>query len=306
MRLLALVVYDFTLVLFDRYVTVDWSASSRPKRGKDSIWIAALGQDGSVSTMNPATRRAAEIAVCNILRQAVEDHHRVLIGFDFPYAYPRGFASALGLGGTPWSAIWAHLADRIEDDERNRNNRFEVADEINSQLEHPVFWGCPHGTRFEHLSPKKDRVIYGRASERRPQGLDEWREVEAVLHARGRHPQATWKLNGNGSVGGQSLTGIPVLARLRNDPALASVSSVWPFEVGIPDCPAGDPAVVHAEIWPSLRTIPPVAGQVKDESQVIFLAEEYRSRDRAGTLSSMFSAASSSVALEEGWILGVE
>jgi hypothetical protein len=289
--------------MFDRYVAVDWSASSRPKRGRDSIWIAVLGQNGSATTENPATRRAAEAVVREMLRQAVEDRHRVLVGFDFPYAYPRGYASALGLGGTPWSAVWRHLTDRIEDDERNANNRFQVADEINSRLAYPVFWGCPHGKRFEHLSPKKDRVIY---RSERPRGLGEWREVEAVLHARGQHPQATWKLYGNGSVGGQSLTGIPVLARLRNDPMLASASSVWPFEVGIPDCPEGDPAIVHAEIWPSLRTIPHVAGQVKDETQVMFLAEEYRSRDRAGTLWSMFGAASSSVALEEGWILGVE
>ncbi|MEC8241760.1 MAG: hypothetical protein VX084_11510, partial [Planctomycetota bacterium] len=26
--------------LFDAYLFIDWSANSRPKRGKDSIWIA--------------------------------------------------------------------------------------------------------------------------------------------------------------------------------------------------------------------------------------------------------------------------
>jgi hypothetical protein len=138
------------------------------------------------------------------------------------------------------------------------------------------------------------------------QGLREWREVEAVLHARRHRPQATWKLTGNGSVGSQSLTGIPVLARLRHDPVLAGASAVWPFEIVVPHLPEGEPAVVHAEIWPSLMTVPQVEGRVKDESQLIFLAEEYRNRDRSGTLRDLFAAASTQAAHEEGWILGVE
>jgi precorrin-8X/cobalt-precorrin-8 methylmutase len=291
-------------VLFDRYLIVDWSASSKPKGGKDSVWIADLGSDGPPLTRNPRTRREAEAIVRGVLREAVDERHRVLVGFDFPYSYPAGFACALGLDGAAWEAIWKCLAESIEDDDRNVNNRFHVADEINARLPNPVFWGCPNGKVFDHLAPTKDQVIYSLDGE--GEGLAEWREVEAILHAHRQHPQATWKLNGNGSVGGQSLTGIPVLARLRSDPALAAVSLVWPFEVAEPNFPDGEAAILHAEIWPSLRDIPAVEGQVKDESQVIFLAEEYRSRDLAGTLGSLFAAASSPAALEEGWILGVE
>lgn len=47
-----------------------------------------------------------------------------------PYAYPSGFAAALGLTGEPWRAIWAFLRDRVHDDLRtNDNDRFEVASE---------------------------------------------------------------------------------------------------------------------------------------------------------------------------------
>ena len=34
------------MALFDSYVMVDWSAESRPKRGKDSIWLAHLRRVG--------------------------------------------------------------------------------------------------------------------------------------------------------------------------------------------------------------------------------------------------------------------
>jgi hypothetical protein len=49
-----------------------------------------------------------------------------------------------------------------------------------------------------------------------------------------------------------------------------------------------------------------VAGQVKDETQVIGIAARFRDEDRAGTLRDLFAAAAASRASgEEGWILGV-
>lgn len=290
-------------MLFDRYITVDWSANSKPKEGPNTIWICDLSAQGEPSTANPRTRRAAEAILRESLRRSVESRERVLVGFDFPYAYPAGLASALSLSGEAWTAIWKYLEERIEDDEKNRNNRFEVADAINAQLRDHLFWGQPTKKHLDHLLPTADRAVY--ATDGQEGWLTEWREVERVLRRNGQYPQSTWKLNGNGSVGGQSLTGIPVLARLRTDPALAPCSKVWPFEVMEPNFASGQPAVLHAEIWPSLLSVPEVEGQVKDESQVIYLAREYRTRDLEGSLASLFAAASSPLALEEGWILGV-
>ncbi len=113
-----------------------------------------------------------------------------------------------------------------------------------------------------------------------------------------------WKLWGAGSVGSQTLTGIPVVYRLRHDSRLEAISRVWPFEVDIPELPEGRGAVVHAEIWPSLDAIPYQAGLVKDQAQVLALAQSLRHRDRSGTLAAIFIAPSSA-ATEEGWILGV-
>jgi hypothetical protein len=119
-------------------------------------------------------------------------------------------------------------------------------------------------------------------------------------------PQSTWKLLGAGSVGSQALTGIPVVSRLRNHRELESVSRVWPFELPVPNPPAGQPAIVHAEIWPSYIEVREVQGQVKDQTQVTRLAMRFREEDQSGTLRDLFAAASASDASsEEGWIVGV-
>jgi precorrin-8X/cobalt-precorrin-8 methylmutase len=289
--------------MFDRYVTVDWSASNSPKTGKDSIWICDLRKAGDLVTTNPSTRREAEEQLRELLLQAADHRERVLIGFDFPYGYPRGLAAALGLEGPAWSAIWRYLEGHVQDARQtNENNRFEVASAINARLVHHAFWGRPAARQLNSLSMRRDQVHYRIEGE--AAGLDEWREVEELLRRRRTRPQSAWKLLGAGSVGSQALTGIPVLYRLRHDSRLEAISRVWPFEVKVPELPDGQGAVIHAEIWPSLEATPYQAGFVRDEAQVISLAQVFRNRDGSGTLNSIFSVPSPAAA-EEGWILGV-
>ena len=288
--------------MFDRYVAVDWSASSSPKTGADSIWICNLGGAGDPTTTNPPTRGKAEEQLRNLLVEAIDHGERVLIGFDFPYGYPQGFAAALGLQGLAWSAIWRYLEGNLHDaSPTNENNRFEVASAMNARLVQHAFWGRPAARRLNSLSMRRDQVRYRIDDE--AAGLSEWRQVEVMLHRRGSHPHSVWKLYGAGSVGSQTLTGIPVVYRLRQDSRLEAISRVWPFEVGVPELPERRGAVVHAEIWPSLDAIPHQAGLVKDKVQVIALAEDFRQRDRSSTLARIFIVPSPA-AIEEGWILG--
>ena len=77
---------------FDAYLMVDWSASSRPVTGKDSVWYCLVIRNGdNVSVAaheNPPTRRQAVTEINDVLRGLARREQMVLVGFDFPYGYP--------------------------------------------------------------------------------------------------------------------------------------------------------------------------------------------------------------------------
>jgi precorrin-8X/cobalt-precorrin-8 methylmutase len=125
--------------------------------------------------------------------------------------------------------------------------------------------------------------------------------------------QPTWKLLGNGSVGGQALVGIHCVAALRDDPALSPCSRVWPFETGFTATPASGsrPAVIHAEIWPGVVPINLALHGIRDAAQVMTLARHFATEDAAGRLGALFAtptglsnAEVTACIAEEGWILG--
>ena len=47
--------------------------------------------------VNPPTRHAAKALIADWLAAAPQTNERVLLGFDFPFGYPAGFAARLGL-----------------------------------------------------------------------------------------------------------------------------------------------------------------------------------------------------------------
>jgi precorrin-8X/cobalt-precorrin-8 methylmutase len=286
--------------LFDHYVIVDWSAAARPRTGRDSIWICHRGPHGE-SCENPATRHLAKRLLAEILAAAAERRERVLLGFDFPFGYPAGFARRLGLLGTPWRALWNELAGLLNDNERNQNDRFEVGASLNRRVSGGrfPFWGCPVGFTHEFLGPKHH-------NRHTIEGLDERRLIDRWMIG----AQPCWKLAYTGSVGSQALTGIPVVQELRDDPRWADRARIWPFETGLQ---ADDSAeIVFSEVWPSWWTVRPELGPPRDKAQVRTVAAIFAARDRAGELAAWFAGASSltdaerrTIETEEAWTLGV-
>ncbi|MFO7602250.1 MAG: cobalamin biosynthesis protein CbiG [Gammaproteobacteria bacterium] len=296
--------------LFNDFLVIDWSANSTPKTGKDSIWWCYLksSSDGVVEEQikNPATRHKAIEQVTNILKSYSDSRRRILVGFDFAYAYPNGFADHFSNKKTrQWKSVWRYLSEHIRDDAKNHNNRFIVASEINQHYFNnaPPYWGCPSSKVTEYLSMKKPR---GDLAEKLP----EFRLVE-----QGNSTHSAWKLFYNGSVGGQVLLGLPYLYKLIIDPCLTNISKVWPFDTGLKDLTEDDLqgcGILHAEIYPSLIPVRPEPSEVKDRAQVRQLAHHFAGLDEKGELSKLFSGRSSLsdeersvVENEEGWILGV-
>jgi precorrin-8X/cobalt-precorrin-8 methylmutase len=286
--------------MFDTFVMVDWSAATVPRTGRDSIWICWHANDGE-RLENPPTRYAAKLLLGEWLAAALAQQQRVLLGFDFPFGYPAGFARRLGLSGPPWRAVWDEIARLLQDDEHNVNNRFDVAAALNQRVSGSrfPFWGCPQAPARLHLGSKHHR---GHDNG----GLAERRLVD--LHIPTAQP--CWKLLGAGSVGGQALTGIPVVRALRDDPRWIGQARIWPFETGLQA--SVDGSLVIAEVYPSLWAVSPATGEPKDAAQVRAVARYFAERDRCGQLAALFAgdpglaqAQRDRVETEEAWTLGV-
>jgi precorrin-8X/cobalt-precorrin-8 methylmutase len=286
--------------MFDTFVMVDWSAATVPRTGRDSIWVCWHAPNGE-KLANPPTRHAAKELLGDWLAAALVRGERVLLGFDFPFGYPAGFAGRLGLSGAPWRAVWDEIATLLEDSEENQNNRFKIAAELNRRVSDGCFpfWGRPPGFDTPFLGPKHHR-------RHDSDGLAERRLVD--LHIPTAQP--CWKLLGAGSVGGQALTGIPVVRALRDDPRWIGSACIWPFETGL--CAPANGSVVIAEVYPSLWAVSPGADEPKDAAQVRSVARFFAERDRAGELGTLFAGDPSltqeqrhRVETEEAWTLGV-
>lgn len=289
--------------LFQAYVAVDWSAAAKPATGADSIWIGVLKRNVrfqmAFEAHNPATRVEAERLLNAILDDLKRKSERALVGFDFPLAFPRGTAAALKLAGEPWRAMLDFVAKEVKDKPDNTNNRFQVGAKMNRLMtgEAFPFWGAPARDEQTMLSAKRTR-------EHGPGDLPELRYCEAAL----KTAASIWKLYYQGSVGGQTLTGLPVVKRLRD----ARAVKLWPFETGWrPLAPAdfAETEAVFAEIYPTLFATKPQPGEIKDQAQVRGVVERFNALDEKGQLAPLFGPAkgdprSETVEREEGWVLG--
>ncbi len=271
---------------FDTIAVVDWSGGNDtgPKPRKDAIWLGVVRKGETEKPLYLRNRAVAETALVALIAQEQAAGRRLLIGFDFPFAYPRGFAQAL-IGQADPLALWDWLEARITD-EKTANNRFDLAAEINRSLGGKgPFWGNALGRDIVGLGRTKKE--YSAAP------FPEKRRVETL--ATGSF--SCWQLAGAGAVGSQVLMGLPVLSRLRR--RLADDLAVWPFE----SSQKSNAAVVLAEIWPSMISgavrQAQADGGIRDAHQVRLLAVAL-SQVVPDKLRQMMAVETD----EEGWILG--
>lgn len=297
--------------LFDSYVMVDWSAASKPSTGADSIWIGALTPDARMKltfkAANPPTRAKALGELEDLLGRCLKRGDRVFLGVDFPMGFPAGTSAALKLKGEPWRAVRDFLLKEMKDKPDNSNNRFALAARMNRLISNGPFpfWGCSKKDELTTLSVKKTR-------EHGPGDLPEFRQAELAAIAKKARPQPVWKIAYAGAIGGQTLTGVPAIERLREKlPAL----KIWPFELPLAKLEPGlleDVRILVAEVNPALNSSRPDAGEIRDEAQVRAIAEGVAELDASGKLASLFAgslglsdAQKAKAASEEGWILGI-
>lgn len=300
--------------LFDAYIMVDWSAAAKPTTGANSIWIGILAKDARLKlqfrAVNPESRLLARKFIEDIIARLTRRGDKVLLGFDFSFGYPKGTAKALGLDtdtNPPWQATATYLASKVREKPDNSNARFAIAAGMNYAISKGPFpfWGAPARDQVSTLSGKKT-VFHPEAP------IAEFRLTERKLRNEKRgQPKSVWQLAYAGSVGSQSLLGIPHILWLSESVPNAKI---WPFETGLvafdEEVLEGTDVVI-AEIYPSLVSATPSAGQVLDEAQVAAIARHYADLDAKGALGPLFGGQDpdfvteiAQIVSEEGWILG--
>lgn len=294
--------------LFDSYFVVTWSAASKPNTGNDSVWIAAQTPDARMKlqnmSVNPDTRAKAAEQLIAAIGRLLKRGDRVFLGLGFPLGFPEGTASALGLkaADTPdWKLLQNFVAKEIKDKPDNTNNRFALAARMNRLMtDGPFpFWGCQKKDELTTLPVKKSR-------EHVPEDLPEFRVTETVKPA---SSSSVWKLSYGSATGGLALTGLPLLAKLRE--AFGESMAIWPFETGFTDLSDLDAQLIIAEVSPEsvAKTVP--SGNHKTQKVTESLAESIAERDSKGLLMQDFDQPERVLgpdilekALQEGWILG--
>ncbi len=268
---------------FDTFAMLDWSSGNDtgPRPRRDAIWLGLVRGGVEESPRYFRNRVEAEAALAALIEAECAAGRRLLIGCDFPFGFPAGFARGLTGCDNPF-AVWDWLETVIEDAPQG-NNRFDVAGEINGRFPGlGPFWFNGLKREIEGLPRRDTRAGHGLPDRRR-----------ADADAPGAF--SAWQMGGAGAVGGQVLIGLPVLNRLRR--LFYGQVAVWPFEVL-------DKPVALVEAWPGL--INPVvkraeaAGGIRDAHQVRLMVRAL-ARLNPATLAAMLDVS----APEEGWILGL-
>lgn len=294
--------------LFDSYFVVTWSAASKPNQGNDSIWIAAETPDARMKlqkmSVNPDTRAKAAEQLSAAIDRLMKRGDKIILGLGFPLGFPAGTAEKLGLASEEkpdWKVLQDFITKEMKDKADNTNNRFALAARMNRLMSDGPFpfWGCQKKDELTTLSVKKSR-------EHKESDLAEFRVTETIAPS---SSSSVWKLSYGSATGGLALTGIPLVAKLRE--SFGAEMALWPFETGFSDLSDHPAQLVVAEVNPETisRTIP--ASNHKSQKVTESLVESIAERDSRGALAGDFdqpgrvlSPDKLEKALLEGWILG--
>jgi hypothetical protein len=282
---------------FDAFIAIDFSGSKHSYLQKKHIVFAETEHKlASTAIKSGFTRFTVILHLMERLQYHTKKRNRVLLGFDFCYSFPRGLWYSLTNTREVWGAMIKGMAEGfsglppiIEEPLSNARLWAELANKkITQSLNCPSgpFWGANF---IQARNPK----FFGRSD----LPFSEYRIVEKRLP----RCKSVFKIGGQGSVGLQSLCGMPLLARLQSLCLQEGTPlHAWPFEGW-----DFEKKNVLVEWYPAIYNI----NRKSDENDAIACVEWAKSADAQGSLTRYFhpdlSATEKAQAEFEGWILGV-
>ena len=280
--------------LFGGYAFADYRGDVRDAGG-GVVLAVALGAGEVRIVRGVSSRRTLAAALGRILVVAARANVRLLFGQDHQYGIPLVLANELGLVGD-WRQRMRQL---FVEGELARSARDGKAGEFAAAVNASLVAAGRAAYFFSHTKGGK----YGIPTSRpRPKDAPSERRLTEAAHG---FPFC--HVGDNGSVGGQSIVGIPYLLALLEACEREQVPvSVWPFDGLSLDELAGHVAV---EPYPSLYRDEGVVQT--DENDAVACVTWMQRHDRDGSLARRLelravpSAQRARVQLE-GWIAGVE
>ena len=265
---------------FDSFAMVDWNAGNdtgaRPK--KDAIWVGGVLDGVEQEPVYLRNREAAFAHLCELIESELAANRRLMIGFDFPFAYPKGFAAALRCVSN--KEVWSYFEYHLKDTPKG-NNRYDLAGQINGLFNGDgPFWF--NGLKRDVPGLLRKKPVASEHGQKEKRGIEE--QTKGTF--------TCWQMGGAGAVGGQVMTGMALLSKMLA--RFASDIAVWPFE-------PLDAPVTLVEIWPSLidAAVKRENDAIKDRAQVRLLARAFAQMP-SERLATMLDVETD----EEGWILG--
>jgi hypothetical protein len=292
--------------MFDTIVFADYSGSQDRALQRRSIALAktrrgADGRFGPASVRSGLDRRELRAHVDALLAEEWKAGRRVLFGFDHQYAFPESFTRTLSevtgeeLG---WEFQRRLLAEgystlnlpavRESDGVRARDFATAFNRWARTIWGQPLFWGANFPAQ-----PTDPHFPYAH------HGLNALRMTEQRL---GGQAKSIFKIGGNGTVGLQSLSGIPHLHALLEGSDGRYRVHAWPFD----GFETAEDAHVMAEIYPTLHNQGPRTDE-EDARETVRWAAQAIEEGRLEAFLNPESLSDEEVeaAQLEGWILGV-
>lgn len=281
---------------FDVYLFSDYSGARRP--GKAIVPAVAIGAGQTVVIAGRYTRESLVMCLLTILRAASARGLRVVLGVDHQYGLPIAFGRELQLDESSWRTALEQLSRGNARRRPLPDSQGDAARQLNEELR-----GLGHGDYFWSGTKGED---YGIPLTDPRKGQGGLRRLTETLIRHGA-PMCFNKIGDNGSVGGQTLVGLPHLLSLLDRARAEGLRlKAWPFDgVRLSD-PEYSPAHVLVEMYPS--AVRPNHVEQADDADAVESVNYMQQLDRAGKLLALadlsnLSAKEQQQVRFEGWIL---
>lgn len=298
--------------LFSRYIFARYSGAHSRKHQRGSIHMAAAVEDlGINEDWGVLNRETLLTTILRQLQEATSCGQRVIFGCDHQYSIPLMLAREIGVYVGDWRTALAELVHGkrgLPALTQARDYCGAFNDFLTNDGRPRYFWSATKTDDYSStdLATGLSGQNVPKADPRQRDILSSFRLTERLWNLPGR-PMSFSRVGDRGTVGAQTIAGLPKLYDLLRTAAGSLPLAVWPFD----GLNLSDPAYQgkHVMVEPYLNAMTLEGVAENEQHAAATCAEAIRRHDIAGTLSDLLSFDPLCAGCEqqvrfEGWIAG--